>query len=69
MKNNYEVSSRARRTYLSVSLVFFVLAISLQVIMWLYWGKTLEPRLRREADSQANVLAHSQAFKLAGAYQ
>ena len=51
--------------YLAVSLVFLLLAVGLQALVWFYWGKVLEPRLLREATSQANVLAHSQAVKLA----
>jgi len=47
--------------------VFLVLAVSLQALVWLYWNKILQPRLRREAASQANVLAHSQEVRLADA--
>ncbi len=65
MKNSSDAHMRSRQTYFKVSLVFLLLAFCLQLIMWLYWDRTLEPRLRREADSQANVLAHSQAVKLA----
>ncbi len=67
MKNKPDANIRARRTTIYVSLVFLVLAVSLQVLVWLYWNKILEPRLRREAASQANVLAHSQAVRLADA--
>lgn len=51
--------------YLIVSLAFLILAVGLQALVWAYWSKVLEPRLYREAASQANVLAHSQAVKLA----
>jgi signal transduction histidine kinase/DNA-binding NarL/FixJ family response regulator len=51
--------------YLIVSLAFLILAVGLQALVWAYWSKVLEPRLYREATSQANVLAHSQAVKLA----
>jgi len=67
MKNKLDANIRARRTTIYVSLVFLVLAISLQTLVWLYWNKSLEPRLRREAASQADVLAHSQAVRLADA--
>ena len=67
MKNNFDASLRARRTYFNISLVFFILAVSLQLMMWVYWERMLEPRLRLEAESQANVLAYSQSFKLASA--
>jgi two-component system, sensor histidine kinase and response regulator len=65
MNNNSQTHTRTRRTYLIVSLVFVLLACCLQVLTWLYWSQILEPRLQREAASQANVLAHSQAVKLA----
>jgi len=54
-------------TYVLVTLVFLILAGSLQALVWLYWDRILEPRLRSEAASQANVLAHSQAVRLADA--
>lgn len=64
MKNNTYSGLGHRLTYIYISLVFLILAISLQTLTWLYWGKVLEPRLLREAESQSNVLAHSQAVKL-----
>jgi two-component system sensor histidine kinase/response regulator len=67
MKNKPNAHNRARWTTLYVSLVFLVLAVSLHALVWLYWSKVLEPRLQREAASQANVLAHSQAVRLADA--
>lgn len=67
MKNKSSANSRARRTTLYVSLVFLVLVVGLQVLVWLYWDKILEPRLRRAAACQADVLAHSQAVQLADA--
>lgn len=67
MKNKPNVKLRSRRTTIYVSLVFLVLAISLQALVWAYWHRILEPRLKREAASQANVLAHAQAIRLADA--
>ncbi len=67
MKNKTDVNIRARRTTIYVSLVFLALAASLQVLVWLYWNKILEPRLRREAASQADVLAHAQEVRLVDA--
>jgi two-component system sensor histidine kinase/response regulator len=67
MKNKPNPNFRTRRTTLYVSLVFLVLAVCLQTLVWLYWNKILEPRLRHEAAYQANVLAHSQAVRLADA--
>jgi len=58
-------SRRFTGIYLSIGLVFLILAISLQTLVWYYGSKVLEPRLLREATSQANVLAHAQAVKLA----
>ena len=65
--NNPDTNIKTRRTYIYVSIAFLVLALSLQVLMWLYWNRVLEPRLRLEAEYQANVLAHSQSVKLAEA--
>lgn len=67
MKNKPNAIFRDRRTTISVSLVFIILAVSLHALVWLYWNKILEPRLQREAASQADVLAHSQAVRLARA--
>lgn len=67
MKNRSEANIRVRRTYVNVSFIFVILGVSLQILTWLYWAKIIEPRLWKEASSQANVLAHSQAVKLADA--
>ena len=65
MKSNLPKHIWASRSSFKVSLLFALLACCLQVVNWFYWGRILEPRLRREAASQANVLAHSQAMKVA----
>ncbi len=67
MKNKPESGIRGYGTYVIVSLAFLALLGSLQALIWLYWDTVLEPRLRREAASQADVLAHSQAARLADA--
>lgn len=67
MKSKPDTNIRVHGTYFSVGLVFVLLIISLQFLLWLYWVKELEPRLLREAESQANVLAHSQSVRLADA--
>ncbi len=67
MKSKPDANIRARRTTIYVSLVFLVLAASLQALVWLYWNRILEPRLRHEAASQAAVLAHSQELRLVDA--
>lgn len=67
MKNKTDANIRARRTTIYVSLAFLALAASFHVLVWLYWNKILEPRLRREAASQADVLAHSQEVSLVNA--
>ena len=64
MQKKTDGNIRTRQTYLNISIVFIVLIITLQVLVWLYWERILEPRLLRETTSQANVLAHSQAIKL-----
>ena len=67
MKTNPLTKIRGKGTYIVVSLIFLVSTVSLQVLMWLYWDRALQPRLQKEAASQANVLAHSQAVRLADA--
>jgi signal transduction histidine kinase/CheY-like chemotaxis protein len=67
MKIKPDANTRARRNTVYVSLVFLILAVSLQALVWLYWNKILEPRLRREAASQADVLAHAQEIRLVDA--
>ena len=64
MRNNTDRVAKTQKTYVIVTLVFLVLAISLQVILWFYWVRMLEPRLLREAESQASVLAHAQSVML-----
>jgi len=54
-----------RRSLIVITLVFTLLAIAIQGLMLLYWSSVLEPRLRLESDSQAKVLAQSQASILA----
>ncbi len=54
-----------RRSLIAITVVFTLLAIAVQGLMLLYWSSVLEPRLRLEADSQAKVLAQSQASILA----
>lgn len=56
-----------RRSLIIITAVFTMLAIAVQGLMLLYWGSVLEPRLRHEADSQAKVLAQSQAGIIANA--
>jgi signal transduction histidine kinase/DNA-binding response OmpR family regulator len=67
MKVKPKVTFGSHRTTIYVSLVFLVLAASLQALVWAYWQNVLEPRLRHEAASQAKVLAHSQEIRLVDA--
>ena len=56
-----------RRTPLVITIFFVVLTIVLEGSLALYWMRSLEPRLREEAQSQASVLAQSQAALLTAA--
>lgn len=67
MKTESESGKRSTITYWIVSLVFLSLGISLHALTLVYWSRVLEPRLRQEAQSQANILAHSQSEILADA--
>jgi len=50
-----------------VALAFVLLTVILEASLALYWNRVLEPRLRNEAEQQAQVLAQSQAGLLASA--
>jgi two-component system sensor histidine kinase/response regulator len=65
MKSDSDIHRRTRRTYWIISLVFGFLGVSLHILTLLYWERVLEPQLRSNAQSQANILAHSQSVKLA----
>lgn len=49
------------RGHLLISLVFLLLLISLVVSLGRYWANTLQPRLYANAETQAQILAQSQA--------
>jgi len=56
-----------RPVFVVVTAIFLFLAIILCSLVALYWTLALEPRLRREAVSQAEILARSQSNFLSGA--
>ena len=56
-----------RRSYVMVTAIFLVLAVALGGLVAGYWVVVLEPRLKAEATSQAEILAQSQANAVAGA--
>jgi two-component system, sensor histidine kinase and response regulator len=57
----------SRGALMLVTLVFVLLGLGLAGVMALYRGWVLEPRLRHEAQGQAEILARSQAHVLADA--
>lgn len=65
MKIDSDIQRKSRGTNWFITLVFIILGVSLFAMTMLYWNKVLEPRLKREAQSQANILAHSLAVRLA----
>lgn len=67
MSNDSDINNKTQRIYWIISLIFIVLGVSLQALTLLYWNRVIEPRLRLEAQSQANILASSQSEKLADA--
>ncbi|NQZ06847.1 MAG: response regulator [Algicola sp.] len=58
-----EHSSSSVRIWISIS--FAVLAIALELTMASYWSNILEPRLKSQAKTNAQLLAQSQAIALA----
>lgn len=58
-----ENSSSSVRIWISIS--FVILAIVLELTMVRYWSGILEPRLRSQAQTNAQLLAQSQAIVLA----
>lgn len=58
-----ENSSSSVRIWISIS--FFVLAVVLELTMVRYWSNILEPRLRSQAQTNAQLMAQSQAIALA----
>jgi two-component system sensor histidine kinase/response regulator len=50
-----------RSTVRAVTIVFVILALSLEAVMGFYWFGALQPRLEQEAASQAQILARSQS--------
>ena len=56
-----------RRTSLVVTVAFALLGVIFEAALAVYWTALLEPRLRRDAEQHAQVLAQSQAAALAQA--
>ncbi len=57
----------ARRTYLAVTAIVLFLGLALLAVVAAFWVTVLEPRLKTEAVSQAEILARSQANVLSQA--
>lgn len=57
------------RGHLLISLVFLLLLTSLLVSLGRYWANTLQPRLYANAETQAQILAQSQATVLVKALE
>jgi len=51
----------SKTTFTMVTVIFILLAILFSGVVALYWVTALEPRLKAEAVSQAEILARSQA--------
>jgi hypothetical protein len=56
-----------RHTSLVVTVAFALLGVIFEAALAVYWSALLEPRLRRDAEQHAQVLAQSQAAALAQA--
>ena len=56
-----------RRIPFMVTIAFAVLAVIFEIALAVYWNALLEPRLRRDAEQHAQVLAQSQTAALADA--
>ena len=56
-----------RRVPLLVTIAFAALAVIFELALAVYWNALLEPRLRRDAEQHAQVLAQSQTAALADA--
>lgn len=56
-----------RRTEFAVTAVVLLIGVALLGAMALFWVSVLEPRLKREATSQAEILARSQSNVIASA--
>ena len=61
------MSAGTRRHYVAVSAVVLLLGLALLAFIAVFWIYSIEPRLKAEAVSQAEVLARSQATVLAHA--
>jgi len=62
---NLKSIAKDSRSYLKISLLFFVMVFAIETMMLMYWHMILEPRLRLEADANAQILAESQGRLIA----
>jgi len=62
---NLKSIGKDSRSYLKISLLFFVLVFAIETLMLAYWHVILEPRIRMEADANAQIIAESQGRLIA----
>lgn len=61
---NLKADNFIQRTPQSISVVFVILAICLQVSLAFYWLNILQPKLKDEAAANAKIIAQSQSSQL-----
>ena len=61
------LNNRKFKTHALVAVLFLLLAASLTGLMYGYWSLVIQPRLYLEAESNAKILAESQARMIASA--
>ncbi|XOV77773.1 MAG: response regulator [Aestuariibacter sp.] len=64
---NLDPSGFIRRAPKSISAVFILLAVSLQLSLAIYWSQVLQPKLRSEAEADSKIIAESQSAHLLNA--
>jgi two-component system, sensor histidine kinase and response regulator len=58
---NLKTIAKDSKSNFKMTLLFFLLAIAIESLMFIHWKLVLEPRIRVEADANAQILAESQA--------
>jgi len=58
---NLKTIAKDSKSNFKMSLLFFMLVVAIESLMFVHWKLVLEPRIRVEADANAQILAESQA--------
>jgi len=58
---NLKTLARDSKSNIRMSLLFFMLVVTIESLMFVHWKLVLEPRIRVEADANAQIIAESQA--------